>query len=337
MNSKDKLLQNIRHALNEGIITKADIDAVVGDTHNDQTAITSKVRAKRSTPISPVDMLFYIAGVIIFATIMSIIAEFWSDDTFFFRFFMTIILGVTLWSISLYLIKRLKQSDILKGVTNSLIFTGSLLLVTGVVMTMNEIFKINMTIYSEAYTLLTIMLFILTVIHLVFDRYAQRNIVALTSVLLGSLTALSFMFTIMQAIKAPIGLWLTAVLSACVLLMYAARVFTKINPQRDNISKEFDVPAVWFGLGTMYIASFIDNGVLWLTILIASIIGVFYVSIVTRDKRLLWLGAAFLVLAILTITFRYFSEYGTTASLIIATFGVLGVAAGASYINKKYL
>jgi hypothetical protein len=44
----------------------------------------------------------------------------------------------------------------------------------------------------------------------------------------------------------------------------------------------------------------------------------------------------FLVLTVITIAFKYFSGFGVTTSLILATIGLLGSALAASNINKKY-
>jgi len=42
------------------------------------------------------------------------------------------------------------------------------------------------------------------------------------------------------------------------------------------------------------------------------------------------------VVAVLTISFKYFSGAGVTVSLVIAALGLLGSAAVATSINKKY-
>ena len=86
----------------------------------------------------------------------------------------------------------------------------------------------------------------------------------------------------------------------------------------------------------MYVASYTDYDIAWVVILIASVLGIFYLSIVTQNKQLLKSGSFFMILTIITISFRYFSGLGVTVSLIVATLGLLGTAVVISSINKKY-
>ena len=60
-------------------------------------------------------------------------------------------------------------------------------------------------------------------------------------------------------------------------------------------------------------------------------------SIAHQSRYLLGSASFFLVLTIITIPFKYFSDYGVTTSLIIASVGLLGTAAAATSINKSYL
>ena len=91
-----------------------------------------------------------------------------------------------------------------------------------------------------------------------------------------------------------------------------------------------------YDLAGMYAASFGDFGLLWYLALVASVIGIFYLSIINQNKKLLGTASFFMVLTVITLSFRYFSGYGATTSLILATIGLLGTAAIASSINKKY-
>lgn len=105
---------------------------------------------------------------------------------------------------------------------------------------------------------------------------------------------------------------------------------------RPKIQDAFDPLAAFVGLLAMYVASFGEYGVLWQVLLISSVFGIFYLSIIAQNKHLLGNGSFFLVLAVITISFRYFSGYSVTISLIVATLGLLGTAAIAASINRKY-
>jgi hypothetical protein len=130
--------------------------------------------------------------------------------------------------------------------------------------------------------------------------------------------------------------WVTIFILTSALLAYATRVVAKVNPDREKIHSSFDSFAAFLALLSMYVASYGDYGVLWFGILIAAIFGIFYLSIIMQNKHLLGNASFFMVLTIVTISFKYFSGYGITFSLIVAAIGLLGSAAVASNIHKKY-
>jgi hypothetical protein len=120
------------------------------------------------------------------------------------------------------------------------------------------------------------------------------------------------------------------------LLVYATRVAVKINPERKRIRKSFDTIAAFLALASIYASSFGEFGFIWLAVLVASVLGIFYVSIIFQNRHLLGNASFFMVLTVITITFKYFSGFGITTSLILATIGLLGTAGVAASINKKY-
>ncbi len=86
----------------------------------------------------------------------------------------------------------------------------------------------------------------------------------------------------------------------------------------------------------MYVSVFGAYSTLWMGALVVAVFGIFYLSIISQNKHLLGNASFFLVLSVITVSFKYFSGYGVTTSLILATIGLLGSAAVAASINKKY-
>jgi hypothetical protein len=164
----------------------------------------------------------------------------------------------------------------------------------------------------------------------------KKDFMLLMGVLLAVATFPVVLFGFLKDASAPRDLWYAIVILSAGLLAYATRVLAKIQPERRELRSIFDSFAVFVTLATMYIASFGDHGLLWLGVLIMGVFTLFYLSIVTQDKRLLGNASFFLVLTVITVSFKYFSGYGATTSLILATLGLLGSAAIASGINKKY-
>ena len=146
----------------------------------------------------------------------------------------------------------------------------------------------------------------------------------------------ALIFGLLQDSTITLDIGATTILCSALLLAFFTRVVTKATPGRSNHAQSFDGLSAFVGLGSMYAASFGDYGVIWLILLIAGIFGIFYLSIIAQNKDLLGSASLFLILSVITISFRYFSGYGITTSLIMATIGLLGSAAVATTINKRY-
>jgi hypothetical protein len=177
---------------------------------------------------------------------------------------------------------------------------------------------------------------VLGVVHLGFDRLIKKDLTLLLGVLLSVAAFPAFLFGILQDSDIPMDVWTFILIISVLLLAYATRVVAKINPDRQKLHNSFDSLASFIALLLMYFASFGDYGVAWLGALIASVFGIFYLSIISQNKHLLGTASFFLVITVITISFKYFVGFGATASLIVATAGLLGSAAIAASINKKY-
>mgnify|MGYP001572369671 CR=1 FL=1 len=152
--------------------------------------------------------------------------------------------------------------------------------------------------------------------------------------LVASFPALFFGF--LRDADAPTDIWSAVVIASTGLLAATTRVVARVNPGRQRIRGVFDSFAAFLALASMYVASFGEYGFLWSIGVVASIIGIFYISIISQNRHLLGSASFFMVVTVITISFKYFSGFGATTSLIVAALGLLGSAAIASSINKKY-
>ena len=332
MRTKQEILAELKEGLSSGVLTESDIKPFIT---SQQPAVISKVQEPDNKPekLSAVDVMFYIAGIVLFSTIMSVIVQSWDDGNPFVHILLSAVIGMGLWSIAYYLIKGPLQSDIRKGLTNALLLTGSLLMIVGGYIITNEMIggfeEVN---YIPA----AFALAVLGGFHIGFDRLIKRDLMLLMGVLLAVSAFPALLFGFLQNSGAPMDVWTIIFIISSGLLVYATRVVAKMNPDRKKIHNSFDSFAAFLALMSMYVASYSDYGVLWIGALIAAVFGIFYLSIILQSKHLLGNGSFFMVLTIITISFKYFSGYGVTFSLIIATLGLLGSAAVASSINKKY-
>ena len=328
--NKQELLAELHQALMHGVLTEDDLRPFISER-----PVNHKVLAKEkpTSRLSAVDVMFYVAGIVLFTAIMSIIAQSWNDGDYLLHVLLSAGVGSLLWVLAYVLVKSPQQSDLRRGLTNSLLLTGSLSIVVGGYIISNELIggfdEINY--FAGAITFA-----ILGGLHVGFDRLIRRNLILLLGVFLAVAAFPALLFGILQYSDVPLDLWCIVFILAAGVLAYATRVVAKLNPDRPQLRSAFDSLAAFIALMSMYVASYGDLGALWLVALIGGVLGMFYLSILAQNKHLLGNASFFLVLTVITISFKYFSGYGATTSLIISAIGLLGSAAVASTINKKY-
>lgn len=336
MKSKQELLNEIREGLSAGIVTENDIRSLLTSS---PLPIPTKAQAAEKTietkvkKPSAIDIMFYVAGIVLFAAILSFIVQTRHGSTAS-HILMSTGLGMLLWALAYYLAKSPEQSDIRSGMINTSLLTGSLLNITGGYIIVNELVggydKINFIPSA-------IMLLIVGAMHIGFDRLLRRDLLLLMGLLLSVISFPSFMFGVLQNMDVSIDVWAFILIGSACFLALSTRVVASLDASRQNTRRSFDGFAAFVGLLIMYIASFGENHLFWLMLLTISVFGFFYLSVLARSKHLLGIASFFLVLAVVTISFRYFSGYGITTALILSTIGLLGSAALASHINRKYL
>ncbi len=334
MNDKQTLLDEIKNGLQTGILTESDLQSFITTSPTRLSSPTNTPDEQvKTNKLSAVDVMFYIAGIVLFSTIMSVIAQSWSDGNALTHIFLSAGIGTVLWGIVYYLVNNSVQNEIRTGLTNALLLTGSLLIIVGGYVITNEIVGGFGTVnyLPGALTLAA-----LSMIHLGFDRVIKKDLTLLLGVLLGVAAFPALLFGILQDSDVPTDVWSFVLILSMGLLAYATRVVAKMHPERKNIHSAFDSFGAFAALTVMYIASFGRFDVAWIVLLVASVFAIFYLSIISQNKHLLGNASFFLVLTIITISFKYFSGFGATASLIVATVGLLGTAAIAASINKKY-
>lgn len=326
MKTKQELLNDIQAGLSAGVITKSDISALAAKS-------ADTTQAKTSEKTSAVDMMFYIAGIVLFAAMMSVVAQSWDDGSALTHIFLSAGFGVMLWVFAYYLIRSAVRSDIRSGLINALLLTGSLSVIAGGFIIASKVtggFE-EMTFFSSAITLA-----ILGAVHLGFDVLVRRSFVLLIGLLLCVATFPTVLFGVLKDTDVPSDVWLSVIIASAGLLAATTRVVARRMLERQYVKAAFDSFAAFVALGAMYGASFGEYGLLWSVALLASVFGLFYLSIISQNKHLLGSGSFFLVVMVITMSFRYFSGFGATVSLAVAALGLLATAAIASSINKKY-
>ncbi len=325
MTEKTELLATLRRAIADGIVTRRDIDALFDTKQPDDTPAKSR--------LSAVDVMFYIAGIMLYAALLSVIAQTWSDNSPALRIILSVGMASGLWAFAYYLIAYGAQSDIRKGLTNALLLTGSLASITGAYIVINEMIGGygDVNFFAGAAALL-----VTGAVHIAFDRVVRKNIVLLIGILLCVMSVPAALFGIIKDTDLSADVWSAILVLSAGLLVYATRVVSRLYAGTRNSPSAFDSFAALVGFGAMYVSTYGDYSFIWFILLVASILGVFYASVIMQNKHLLGSASFFLVVSIITISFKYFSGFGVSTSLVLATLGLLGSAAAASSIHKRY-
>ncbi len=329
MKSKQEILADLQEGLTAGVLTKAEVQLFIDPTGQ----LKKEEHTAKPDKLSAVDIMFYIAGIVLFAALLSVITQSWNDGSALVHITLSAGIGAILWLLAYYLLKSPVQSETRKGLTSALLLTGSLLLIVGGYITLNEIIGgfNDVNFFAGA-----IALAVLGVVHFLFDKLIKRDIILLMGVLLGVAAFPAFLFGILQDANSSFDVWSVVLVLSTLLLAYATRVVAKISVARARIHNRLDSFAAFLGLLSMYISVFGAYSTLWMGALVVAVFGIFYLSIISQNKHLLGNASFFLVLSVITVSFKYFSGYGVTTSLILATIGLLGSAAVAASINKKY-
>lgn len=335
MNSREEIITQIQEGLRTGLITESDIKSFIHEPALVPVEAVVEEEVRKSERLSAVDIMFYVAGIVLYSALLSIIAQSWDStgDTIVLHVFLSAGIGMMLWAAAYYLIKDNKQTDVKRGLINALLLTGSLSVVTGGYIISNQLVggfgEINFV--AGAITLAVV-----GGLHLAFDRLIRRDLTLLMGVLFSVAAFPALLFGLLKDTDAPGDVWSLVLVGSAGLLAYATRVVTQLSRGREGARRAFDAFAAFLALIAMYISSFGDYGSLWLIGLLLGVLGIFYLSVMSQNRHLLGNASFFLVLTVITISFKYFSGFGVTTSLIMATIGLLGSAAVASSINKKY-
>lgn len=332
MRSKSEILAEVKEAVDAGVLSDLDLQPFL--SKHTSPLMVGGSSEKKSLKLSVVDVLFYVAGLVLFSAVLSIIVQSWNDSSPFMHVILSVGVGSGMWSVAAYLLKSSQLNDIRRGLVNSLLLTGSLSIIVGGYIMSNALIggfgEINYVAGAVTFV-------VLSIAHLLFDKLVKHNLVLLTGVLLGVIAIPSLIFDFLDASEASVDVWSLVVILSAGLLVLASRQAAKLRPAAsDDVGTAFDWLASFVALATMYISSYGSLGFLWLLALVLGVLGIYYLSIVFHNKHLLGTASFFLVLMVITGSFRYFSGFGITTSLALSAVGLLGSAAIASNIKKKY-
>jgi hypothetical protein len=329
---KQQIIDSIRQGLDDGLISSDEVKQLLDSSKQAAQKINEDTTGDPDK-LSAVDTMFYVAGILIFTAIMSFVVQSWDEGSSLVRILLTAGVGLTLWQISYFIIRDRLQTDVKVGLSNALLLTGSLCLIVGGYIMSNEI----TSGYEDInYSAGAVSLLVVGVMHLVFDSKINRKLILLLGLVLCVAAFPTFLFGLLKESGSGPDVWALVILGSSLLLAWSTRVAARVYPSRAKISNELDSVVAFICLATAYLSGFGSYATVWLTVLIGGVFGIFYLSILSKNKKMLGSASFFLVVAVVTLSFRYFAGYGVATSLIMSAAGLLGSAIVATKLKKKY-
>jgi hypothetical protein len=283
---KEKLLDDLQAALISGVVQENDIRALLHSpvTTTEESHEQVTIESKPKNKMTAVEVMFNIAGIVLFASIMSMIAETWDQRPTLLHIGLSAGVGAALWLVAYIINKQQVTSEVRKGLESSLLITGMLCILVGGFITTDVLIG---GFPAKPFVPVAVTLAVLGAIHFLYDRLVRKDLVILMALVLSVAVFPTIVFGILASRDYPVDVWSVVIILSVLLLVYASRVLEKMHPDRPFLKNPFDSLAVFLVLATMFGSTFTDYGIIWQFILILSILGLFYLSIIKRSKNFL--------------------------------------------------
>lgn len=349
MDAKTVLLNSIRQGLTEGVIAPDDIRALLPAASHDpvvQSTLPGAVSAASPAPpeatafeaskkLSLVDVLFYLAGGVLYAALMVMALQPGGSGSMFMPSVVMLIGGLALWMLVFVLGRQPQQSENQVGFSNAMLLTGCLAMISGGTMLASQL---TTDTPSQAGYVLGVAYFVLGGLHLFFDSLLRRTVLIVLGMFLFVVAFPSIIAALLANQDTVFDVWVFVGIVSGVLLAAAGRVASRTAPGREHLYSSFLSVAGFVVLGSVYSATLgSEAAVVWSIVLPLLIYVAFYISIKQHSKNFLINGSLFLVLFIITVAFKYFSGLGAAFSLLISATALLGTAFMAASINRRYI
>ncbi len=338
--NKEAILQAIRDGLASGALDQSDLRALVDEQDQPTVGVSSNSisaathEAANGKKLSIIDMLFYLAGIVLFAALAVLAGQSGEGVS---RILITLVPGLILWTLSYLYGSQPNPSEVRKGMVNAMVLTGCLAVVTGAFLAAWQVVGGSDAGSSFTYAA-SVALIILGVCHLLFDRLFRHIILVSLGVLLLVAAFPTLLAGILNGLNVSIDVWAAIGICTGILLGYGGRLAAMTAPGRGYLAGSFASVAAFIILANIYAASFTSSAaIIWEILLPITIYGAFFVSIKRKSKNFLVNGSLFLVLFLVTVSFRYFAGLGAAFCLALSAMSLLATAFMAIHINKRYI
>lgn len=341
MNDKTTLLEQVKAALRNGIISEADLRGLLDPDLGAVTVVSPPIPAVEPTAavtesrrLAVMEVLFYLAGLIFYIGVMVAIFQLGSDQQAA-GALVCMAIGFGIWTGVYYLGKRAKMTDVHRGLTNALLLAGSLCVASGGYLYASRLSGESSGGLAYAAAVASLLLGCL---FLAFDRLYRHTMLITFAILLLTAAGPAFVVGLLANQTVPADVWAVVGIATGALLAFGGTVAARSAPGREDVKRSFESFAAFIILGSIYGAGVVSNAaVVWEVMLAFAIYGAFYLSINRRSRQFLVAGSFFLVVFLITVAFKYFSGLGASFCLFLSAASLLGTAFMASSINKRYI
>ena len=316
---KEQLLQELRRHAQTGDITESELQSVFYGTRERISPVH-----KKGFSINVINVLYGIGGLIVFAGLVALIVQNWSEFPTTARILIT--LGM---AIVLFISSVLFTSKGYSVLAQILFAVSYVFFPLGIGVSLYE-FEVDTGIGGISFILLCLTL-LAAISYLILKRLAVN---VLFAVIFGTSTAYAFLTYALSNsvhIDGEIYLYLTLVLGLSHgLLGHAMRSST------DNATSRLGALLYTTGsLGVLVPA--VTLGGIWDALAIFVIITAFLLSVYVHSRGMLVLGSIFLIIYLFKITAEYFAgSVGWPVALIFIGIATIAIAIGTFKINQKY-
>ena len=334
---KQKILDELKQAIDSGIVDARDVQsALTSKTPSIEVAKASPLvdipESKQKMSISSI--FYHIAGVLLFGVLSSIIIQTPGTGNFLLHLTLTAVVGVLLWGIASVLARHQSVDSTTSGIESALLVTGSLSVLAGVFVAAFHFAPTNG--FGNTLVLLAVFFLLASVMHFVADILLRRFFLVGVGVLTSVAAIALIAFRLLIEMRASFDIWAVVVIGLAGWLAIVTRLFARSLYVGRLHANSFDGLALWVALIVAYAASYGEYGAIWLIGLLIAVFGLFYASVVQRKRYFLGTAAAFMVLTLVTISFKYFSGFGITVNLSLSVITILGSAYVVSQVNQRY-
>lgn len=321
---KETLLTSLRTGLQEGVISRADLELVLSSYGGDQ------VSSETSKTFNLSGVLYYVGGGIAFIGIGIFVGDNWDLLSRALRILLTLGAGLAFFTAA----SLLESTKLTDRVPEAFHFLGGLLIPGGIFVTLYEL-GFHGSDFGPGFIFLALALCYGLVAHI-----SRHNLLLAFALCYGILAY----FLITEAMASGFvsfdrvdyaGYRFVGIGASLMVLGYAFRsLFAKVlTPWLYG----FGALAVLGG--AFALQGFEPNqSVFWEIVYPGLVFGAMFLAIYLRSRAVLILGAAFLVGDIFKLTSEYFQDsLGWPLMLVLAGFLLIGVGYLTFYLNRKYL